>query len=105
MMYASQMHRKKSFLRASLVAPALHVFFFCIGLGSFLNHPLLLSRLALLLVAIADFPMSLLAGAAMFRSDALTPYALTAWLILGTTSWYFLGLLIEVKLSLHRRKY
>jgi len=104
LMYDSRMHRKKSLLRAPVIAPALHLFLFALAWFPILIHPQVPgSSWPFLLICFADFPISLLAGIALFRSDAWTPYALTAWLVLGTIWWYFLGLLIEVKASLNRR--
>jgi hypothetical protein len=104
LMYDSRMHRKKSLLRAPVIAPVLHVFLFALSWLPIYIHPQVPQpSFWVVLLVLADVPISLLAGAALWRSDAWTPYALTAWLVLGTIWWCFIGLLIEVKVSLNRR--
>jgi hypothetical protein len=99
------MHRRKGLLRAPVIAPALHVFVFGLSWLPIYIHPQVPQpSFWILPLVLADFPISLLAGIALFHSDAWTPYALTAWLVLGTIWWFFIGLLIEVKASLNRRR-
>jgi len=51
------------------------------------------SRWPFLLLFIADLPISFLGFGAMWNESWFT-YALTAWGVLGTIWWYFLGRLI-----------
>jgi hypothetical protein len=96
------MHR---LLRARVVAPLLHVYLFALSwLPIFIRPKVPVPTYWVYPLGLADFPISFLAGVALFRSDVWTPYALTAWLVLGTIWLYYLGLLIEAKTSLNRRR-
>ena len=88
-----------------MVAPLLHVLLFALSWLPIFIHPTVPQpSYWVFLLGLADFPISFLAGVALFRSDALTPYALTVWLVLGTIWWSYLGSLIEAKTSLNRRR-
>jgi hypothetical protein len=88
--------------RAPLAAPVLHICLFALTWILFWMQPQPLldgpSRWPFYVLALADFPISLVAFGAMFTSEARMPYALAAWGVLGTIWWYFLGRLIEERL-------
>jgi hypothetical protein len=94
----------RTLLQARAIAPLLHVFLFALSWVPIYIHPQVRQpSFWVFLLGVGDFPIFLLAGIALFHSDAWTPYALTAWLVLGTIWWYFLSL-IAVKESLNRRQ-
>jgi hypothetical protein len=83
--------------RARLVAPGIHFavfaltwFLYWLQPEALLNGP---SRWPFLVVFLVDFPISVIAFGAMFTSDALFPYAVVGWGVLGTLEWYFIGLI------------
>lgn len=94
--------------RGQVAAPVLHICLFTLTwvLYWIQQQPLLdgPSRWPFAVVFLADLPISVVAFGVMFGSEARAPYALAAWGVLGTLWWYFLGLLIEVKVSLNRRR-
>jgi hypothetical protein len=97
--------RMRSLLRARVVAPLVHVFLFALSWLPIFIHPKVPQpSYWVFLLGLADLPISFFAGVALFRSDAWTPYALTAWLVLGTIWWFYLGSLIGAKASLNRRR-
>jgi hypothetical protein len=85
--------------RVPLAAEALHVFLFALTwtLYGIQQQPLLNgpSRWPFAIVFLTDFPISVVAFGAMFGGQPHTLYFLTAWGVLGTLWWYFLGHLIE----------
>jgi hypothetical protein len=91
------------FRNPRVLAPVLHACLFAITWLVFWIQPQALAQgLAdrpFRILFLADFPISLIAFGAMFRSDALFPYALALWGILGTIWWWFLGGLIEHRIS------
>ena len=89
-------------------AAALHIFLFglTVLLYGIQQQPLLNgpSRLPFLIVFLADLPVSLMTFGAIFNGWPHAMYFLAAWGILGTVWWFFLGLLIQVKMSMNRRQ-
>jgi hypothetical protein len=93
-------------LRARVVAPLLHLFLFLLAwipiLSRFLGP---MAGVPFLLLWVVYFPITYLwVAIGLFCFGACSPYALTAFLILGTAWWFFLGLLIDRTMSLHRRR-
>jgi hypothetical protein len=92
-----------NFPRARITAPSLHIYLFALTflLYWIQRQPLLdgPSRWPLAVVFLGDFPISAVAFGVMFGSEASWPYALTAWAVLGTLWWYFLGRWIEERAS------
>jgi hypothetical protein len=90
-----------SLQRARLVAPGIHLTLFAATwlLYAIQRQPLLdgPSKWPFGVLFLADFPISALAFAAMFVSDASFPYALAAWGVFGTIEWYFVGQLFIPK--------
>jgi hypothetical protein len=87
------------FRQPRVAAPIAHALVFALTWFLFWLQPQpLLDGPAALPFAIAffaDLPFSAIAFGVMFTSDAHCPYAVTAWGIVGTFWWYFLGGLIN----------
>jgi hypothetical protein len=89
--------------RLYVLAPVLHGLLFAVTWLLFWLQPRPLAQgpadWPFRILFLADLPISLIAFGAMFRSDALFPYALGLWGILGTVWWWFLGTLIENRIK------
>lgn len=81
--------------RARLIAPSIHLLVFALTwiLYGCQQKPLLNgpSRWPFAAIFLGDFPISAIAFGAMFTSETAFPYAVTAWGVLGTIMWYFIG--------------
>ena len=88
--------RKTKFRWVPWVAVSLHVFLFGLLLNGF--------SLPFAIIFLADIPVSVIAFGAMFGGSPHAMYFLAAWGIVGTVWWFFLGLLIQVKMTMNRRQ-
>jgi len=83
-------------LRSRWLAPTLHIFLFATTWLTYVaqKEPLLdgPASWGFDLLFIADFPVALVAFSKLW--DGHTTYALSLWGILGTASWYLLGVWI-----------